>query len=78
MTAGFRVEVERVPGSIVIPASAIVEKSGQTVAYVLSNGVYQERRITVARRGLGQVMISKGLKPGERIALKDPNIEQQR
>lgn len=78
MTAGFRVEVERVPGSIVIPASAIFEKSGQTVAYVLSNGVYQERWVTVARRGVGQVMISKGLKPGERIALKDPNIEQQR
>jgi HlyD family secretion protein len=77
MTSGFRVEVERVPGSIVIPASAIFEKGGQTVAYVLSNGVYQERRIVVARRGIGQVMISNGLKPGERIALKDPSIERQ-
>ena len=77
MTSGFRVEVERVPGSIVIPASAIFEKSGQTVAYVLSNGIYQERRVVVARRGIGQVMISNGLKPGERIALKDPIIERQ-
>jgi HlyD family secretion protein len=77
MTSGFRVEVERVPGSIVIPASAIFEKGGQTVAYVLSNDVYQERRIVVARRGIGQVMISNGLKPGERIALKDPSIERQ-
>ena len=78
MTAGFRVEVERVPGSIVIPASAIFEKGGQTVAYVLSNGVYQERRVVVARRGVGQVMVSNGLKPGERIALKDPTAEQQK
>jgi HlyD family secretion protein len=78
MTAGFRVEVERVPGSIVISASAIFEKGGQTVAYVLSKGVYQERRVVVARRGVGQVMISNGLKPGERIALKDPTIEQQK
>jgi hypothetical protein len=31
----------------------------------------------VARRGIGQVMISNGLKPGERIALKDPSIERQ-
>jgi HlyD family secretion protein len=78
MTAGFRVEVERAPGSIVIPASAIFEKGGQTVAYVLSNGIHQERRVVVARRGVGQVMISNGLKPGERIALKDPTAEQQK
>lgn len=78
MTAGFRVEVERVPGSIVIPASAVFEKGGQTIAYVLSNGVYQERRIVVARRGVGQVMVSGGLKAGERIALKDPTAEQQK
>jgi HlyD family secretion protein len=78
MTAGFRVEVERVPGSIVISASSIFEKGGQTVAYVLSKGVYQERRVVVARRGVGQVMISNGLKPGERIALKDPTLEQQK
>jgi multidrug efflux pump subunit AcrA (membrane-fusion protein) len=67
-----------VPGSIVIPASAIFEKGGQTVVYVLSNGAYQERRIILARRGAGQVMVSSGLKPGERIALKDPTLEQQK
>jgi HlyD family secretion protein len=78
MTAGFRVEVERVPGSIVIPASAIFEKAGQTVAYVLLNGAYQERRVVVARRGIGEVLISSGLKAGERIALKDPTTEEQR
>jgi HlyD family secretion protein len=78
MTAGFRVEVERVPGSIVIPGSAIFEKGGQTVAYVLSDGDYQERRVVVARRGIGDVMISSGLKPGERIALKDPTAEEQK
>jgi HlyD family secretion protein len=78
MTAGFRVEVERVPGSIVIPASAVFEKAGQTVAYVLSNSAYQERRVVVARRGLGDVMISNGLKPGERIALKDPTALEEK
>jgi len=78
MTAGFRVEVERVPGSIVIPAGAVFEKGGQTVVYVLSDGAYRERPVTVARRGIGRVMVSRGLKPGERIALKDPTLEQQK
>ena len=78
MTAGFRVEVERVPGSIVIPAGAVFEKGGQTVVYVLSDGAYRERPVTVARRGIGRVMVSRGLKPGEQIALKDPTLEQQK
>ena len=78
MTAGFRVEVERVPGSIVIPAGAVFEKGGQTVVYVLSDGAYRGRPVTVARRGIGRVMVSRGLKPGERIALKDPTLEQQK
>jgi multidrug efflux pump subunit AcrA (membrane-fusion protein) len=78
MTAGFRVEVERIPGSIVIPAGAIFEKRGGQVVYVLSNGAWQERRISVARRGAGQVMVSSGLKPGERIASKDPTLEGQK
>jgi RND family efflux transporter MFP subunit len=73
MTAGFRVEVERVHDALVVPAEAVFSKNGRTVAYVLSDGVYRERPLTLARRGIGQVMVSKGLKPGERIALKDPS-----
>lgn len=72
MTAAFRVEVERVPGSIVIPAGAVFEKQGRMVSYVLSDTAFVERRLTIARRGIGQVMISDGLKPGDKIALKDP------
>lgn len=72
MTAAFRVEVERVPGSIVIPAGAVFEKQGRMVSYVLSDTAFVERRLTIARRGIGQVMIADGLKPGDKIALKDP------
>ncbi len=77
MMAGFHVEVERVHGSIVIPPETVFLKNGQTVVYVIADGIYQERPITLARRGAGQVMVSRGLKPGERIALKDPTLEQE-
>jgi len=78
MTAAFRVEVERIPASIVIPAGAIFEKGGKTVAYVLSDGAYRERAVAIARRSMGQVMVSGGLKPGDKIALKDPTIEESK
>jgi multidrug efflux pump subunit AcrA (membrane-fusion protein) len=76
MRTGLRVEVERVPNAMVIPAESVFLKNGQTVAYVLSDGIYSERPLTLARRGAGQVMVSHGLKPGERIALKDPTIDE--
>jgi HlyD family secretion protein len=76
MMAGLRVEVERLPNAIVIPSEAVFLKNGQTAAFVLSDGIYRERLLTLARRGAGQVMVSRGLKPGERIALKDPTLEE--
>jgi multidrug efflux pump subunit AcrA (membrane-fusion protein) len=76
MAAALRVEVERVPNSIVIPAEAVFEKSGRTVAYVLTNGSYQERKLDLARRSGGKVMVASGLKRGDRVALKDPTLPE--
>jgi hypothetical protein len=78
MAAALRVEVERVRNSIVIPAEAIFDKGGRMVAYVLLNGNYQERNLTVTRRSGGQVLVAAGLKQGERVALKDPTLSETR
>jgi len=73
MTASFRVEVERLPNSIVVPAEAVFNKVGQPVAYVLEGHEFQERPLKVARRGNGQILVESGLRQGEKVALKDPN-----
>jgi cobalt-zinc-cadmium efflux system membrane fusion protein len=72
MSATARVAVERMPGSILIPAQAAFHKGLRTVAYVLNRSEFQERSIEVARRGGSDVAATSGLKPGERVALKDP------
>jgi len=74
MSATFRVEVERLPGSIVIPAEAVFDRGSRMVAYVLAGGEFEERMLEVGRRGDGQILVAGGLKPGERIALKDPTL----
>ena len=74
MSANFRVEVERLPGSMVIPAEALFDRGGRMVAYVLTKGIFEERLLEVGRRGNGQILVASGLKPGERIALKDPTL----
>ncbi len=78
MTAALRVEVERVADSIIIPVEAVFDKGGRMVAYVLVDGSYQERMLRIVRRSGGQALVASGLKPGERVALKDPTLNETR
>jgi len=76
MTAALQIEVERLAHSIVIPAQAVFDKGGRMVAYVLTNGSFQERALKVGRRSAGQVLIASGVMQGERVALKDPTLPE--
>ena len=76
MTAAIRVEVERIPDAIIIPATSVFEKGGRLVVYVIEKGRYQEREVHLARRGESQVMVASGLESGERIAAKDPTLAE--
>lgn len=74
MTVQITVIVDRVPNAITIPAQASFLKSGRTVAYVWRGSNFEERTIQVERRSRDRVLISTGLLPGDRVALKDPTV----
>lgn len=75
MSATLRVVVDRVPKTTIVPAPAVFTKSGRSVVYVLAGGGFEERAIEVARRSGEQVAVARGVKPGERVALKDPTAK---
>jgi len=72
MSATARVAVDRVGDAIVIPVGAVFRKSGRAVAYVLQGSRFVETPIEVARRNSGEAMITKGISPGDRVALREP------
>lgn len=73
MNTTVRVAVDRVPDAVLIPARAVFEKEGRSVAYVQRlRGGWEERLVQVARRGQEQLVVRDGVQPGERVALKDP------
>jgi len=76
MSTNVRIATDRIPNAIIIPADALFHKEGQSVAYVLHGSKFDERRIEVERRSGDQLLISKGLQPGDRIALQDPTAKQ--
>jgi multidrug efflux pump subunit AcrA (membrane-fusion protein) len=77
MSATAHVAVDRLKDSLLIPAEASFQRGGRTVAYVLRGSVFEERAIGVGRRGNGQLVVTKGLKRGERVATKDPTVIQR-
>jgi multidrug efflux pump subunit AcrA (membrane-fusion protein) len=72
MNASARIEMNRFSDVIVVPAGAVFQTGGTTVAYVVEGGSTSPRPVTVLRRGRDQVAIQSGLREGERIALRDP------
>lgn len=72
MTVQITVIVDRIPNAISIPTQASFVKSGRTVAYVWDGGKFEERAIQIERRSRDRCLISSGLHPGDRVALKDP------
>jgi HlyD family secretion protein len=75
MTANATVVVDRVPNAITIPAQAMFQKSGQTVAYVWTGSAFREQVIEIGRTSRDRILVAKGLNTGDRVALKDPTVK---
>jgi multidrug efflux pump subunit AcrA (membrane-fusion protein) len=78
LSASARIAVEKIPDSILVPAAAVFERNGRSLAYVLNGSGFEERTVEVRRRGRTDILIAKGLQPGEKVALKDPTQESLR
>ena len=70
------VVVDRVADALTIPAQALFQKSGQNVAYVWRGSQFEEREIEIGRRSGDKIMIAKGVRAGEQVALKDPTVKE--
>ena len=74
MAATVRVGVAKISDGLIIPASAVFRKAGRAVAYVQRGSKFEETPIEVSRRNMEEVLLARGLRAGERVALKDPTL----
>jgi RND family efflux transporter MFP subunit len=77
MSAGARIELEHLPGVLLVPSTAIFQRGRAFTAYVVNGSSVDARTVTVLRRGRDQIAIAGGLREGERVATKDPEAEAQ-
>jgi HlyD family secretion protein len=76
LTGQVMVVVDRVPDALTIPAQALFQRSGQNVAYVWQGTQFEERAIEVGRRSGDKILVAKGVRAGEQVALKDPTLKE--
>lgn len=73
LLADVEITVERIPNALHVPAQAIFEKDGKTIVYVQTGKRFEERQVQIAKRSESTMVLAGGVKPGEVIALADPN-----
>lgn len=73
LLADIEIIVEKIENAINVPTQAVFEKDGKQVVYVKNGNKFDERVIRPSKRSESTMVIAKGLKPGETVALADPN-----
>jgi hypothetical protein len=73
LLADVEITVEKLPSAIHIPAQGVFEKDGKSVVYVETGRRFEPRAVKLGKRSESTMIIAEGLKPGEVIALANPN-----
>ncbi|HEY3742575.1 MAG TPA: HlyD family efflux transporter periplasmic adaptor subunit [Bryobacteraceae bacterium] len=72
MSAGAELVLESYPNSILIPIRASVTSNGKPAVYVQKGDGFVLRQIEVGERNDTDLVVLKGLKAGETVALENP------
>ncbi|MEP7367324.1 MAG: efflux RND transporter periplasmic adaptor subunit [Acidobacteriota bacterium] len=75
LLADVEIIVEKIPNAINVPAQAIFQKDNKMVVYVKENGKFVPREIVIKKRSENVFVIESGVKPGEEIAMADPEAK---
>jgi multidrug efflux pump subunit AcrA (membrane-fusion protein) len=64
--------LEEADGVIAVPRGALFEKDGKRVVYRRMAGGFQATEVTIGRNSVSRVVVEKGLRAGDHVALRDP------
>ena len=76
MTAKNTIIADRIPNVLIIPVQAAFQKEGETFAYVWDASRFRQQVIEVSKRSGDRLVVAKGLKAGDRVALHDPTAKE--
>lgn len=72
LSSSIQVEIERLEDVLLIPARALIDTDGRSVVYVQTRHGFNERQVSVAKRGKELAVLASGVSVGERVYLGRP------
>lgn len=73
MTADVEFIKEELKTAVFVPLEAVTEKDGKTWVYVRKSGKYRKTQIKTGLHNDNFVAVTKGLRPGDVVALRNPS-----
>ncbi|HPN37373.1 MAG TPA: HlyD family efflux transporter periplasmic adaptor subunit, partial [Melioribacteraceae bacterium] len=77
MTTSNKIVINQIANVISVPQEAVFEKGKQKVVYLKDGSSYEEVVVETGEKNEDFVVITKGLKGGEEVYLKDPTIKEE-
>jgi len=75
LLADIEIIVDKVQNAINVPVQAVFEKDGKQVVYVKVGKRFEAREIKPLKRSENVMIIAEGVKPGETIAMANPEAK---
>lgn len=75
LLADVEIIVEKVPNAINVPIQAVFEREGKNVVFVKAGNKFQLREVKPVKRSENVMILASGVKPGEIVALADPDAK---
>jgi hypothetical protein len=72
MSATAEIIIERAPNVLLIPVRASFTQNGKPAVYLAKGQQFETRVITVGKRNEEDIIVTGGLKEGERVTLENP------
>ncbi|MCC6549551.1 MAG: efflux RND transporter periplasmic adaptor subunit [Ignavibacteriaceae bacterium] len=76
MTTSNRIIISEVPDVLYIPQEAVFQKHGGHVVYIKRATGFEEKDVTLGERNEDYIIVTKGLRTGDEVALRDPTIKE--
>ncbi len=73
MTAQCQIITDRIREKLFVPLESVIHKDDTTVVYIKKGG-YKRREVQIGPKNSDFIVIEKGVKTGDEVALRDPTV----
>lgn len=72
MTCMVDIIIEKIPDVISVPIESVLEREGKTIVYAMGSRSPTRKEVVLGKRNSTHIIVTQGLSPGDKIALRDP------